>query len=146
MPRRPLRLLSIGRMGSPAQQALDVFLAALEPPPGGAYAVYYAPDNLLAHVRPQDLRAGVRVYARTTPHERENILARVVESLHDYALDPDEDAARITGGREPANRGRMSSRSTRNAADDVGIWWLYEILAGRGRAHLYVTPQGTRKA
>lgn len=101
-------------------------LAEIGPPEDGrAYAVRYAavPPGMVAHVVVDDQIFELADYIEALPEEaRLGSLDSVRESLRGYV--------------EGSLKRPPSPRVTQNAADDVGIWWVYEVLAGRGREHI----------
>jgi hypothetical protein len=83
-------------------------------------------NGLIADLREEDLQEGVAFLSQCTSAERMQILASVRKSL-------DEGLHFVKTGKD-----NFSEQQLRNIANDIGIWFAGEILAGR--AEKYKTP------
>lgn len=79
--------------------------------------------GLIADVREEDLEAGIADLAGCPRHERKQIL-RSVEKALDRVLKL-----------SVAEREKLSPRQLQDAANDIGIWFAGETLAGRAEQY-----------
>jgi hypothetical protein len=80
-------------------------------------------NGLIADVRDEDLEAGIADLAACSRNERKQILKSVEKAL-DRVL-------KMT----PAQREKLSTQQLQNVANDIGIWFAGETLAGRAEQY-----------
>jgi len=80
-------------------------------------------NGLIADVREEDLAAGIAELSGCSRQERKHILKSVEKAL-DHAL------KLSTGGRSA-----FSEQQLRDIANDIGLWFAGEVIAGRAERY-----------
>lgn len=80
-------------------------------------------NGLIADVREEDLEAGIASLRNCLRQERKQILKSVEKAL--------DQALRITA----SGKAELSEQQRRDIANDIGIWFAGEVLAGRAEQY-----------
>lgn len=79
--------------------------------------------GLIADVREEDLEAGITSLRQCSRQERRQILKSVEKTL--------DQALRLTA----SGKAELSEQQRRDIANDIGIWFAGEVLAGRAEQY-----------
>ena len=80
-------------------------------------------QNVVANMHEHHLQEGMAILRAQSDADRAETVARVVRELANFQ-------------RRSRSGEAVSEEEIQNAADDIGIWWASERLAGRGDQHV----------
>lgn len=80
-------------------------------------------NGLIADVREEDLEAGIASLRQCSRQERKQILKSVEKAL--------DQTLRFTAG----GKATLSEQQRQDIANDIGIWFAGEVLAGRAEQY-----------